>query len=119
MLQSSLRHLVLAAAVLSVAGPASALTIDESDAAAHAGETATVECAVAKVFTSKAGNTFINCGAPYPQQDFSGVIFKEAASQFPNPQQYEGKRIKLRGLIKLYQQRPEIILEAPAQIVLQ
>ena len=43
-------------------------------AAAHLGEYATVEGVVAKVFTSKSGNTFLNVGAAYPKQTFTGWI---------------------------------------------
>jgi hypothetical protein len=39
-------------------------------ATAHIGEYATVEGVVAKVFTSKNGNTFLNMGASYPKPDF-------------------------------------------------
>jgi hypothetical protein len=37
--------------------------IRANEAAAHVGEYATVEGVVAKVFTSKSGNTFLNIGA--------------------------------------------------------
>ena len=40
--------------------------IPANEAAAHTGEYATVEGVVAKVFTSKSGNTFLNIGATYP-----------------------------------------------------
>jgi hypothetical protein len=37
-------------------------------------EWVTVEGVVAKVFTSKSGNTFLNIGATYPNQTFTGWI---------------------------------------------
>jgi len=43
-------------------------------AASRVGEYATVEGVVAKVFTSKSGNTFLNIGATYPNQTFTGWI---------------------------------------------
>jgi hypothetical protein len=43
-------------------------------AADRIGEYATVEGVVAKVFTSKTGNTFLNIGATYPNQTFTGWI---------------------------------------------
>jgi hypothetical protein len=43
-------------------------------AASHVNELATVEGVVVKVFTSKNGNTFLNFGAPYPNQTFTGWI---------------------------------------------
>jgi len=49
--------------------------IPANEAAAHVGvEYATVEGVVAKVFTSKTGNTFLNTGASYPNQTFTGWI---------------------------------------------
>jgi hypothetical protein len=39
--------------------------IPANPAASHVGEYATVEGVVAKVFTSKSGNTFLNIGASY------------------------------------------------------
>jgi hypothetical protein len=48
--------------------------IPANEAAAHVGEYATVEGVIAKVFTSKSGNTFLNIGATYPYQTFTGWI---------------------------------------------
>jgi hypothetical protein len=45
-----------------------------NEAASHIGEYATVEGVVAKVFTNKTGNTFLNVGATYPNQTFTGWI---------------------------------------------
>jgi hypothetical protein len=43
--------------------------IPANEAAAHVGEYATVEGVVAKLFTSKAGNTFLNIGGRLPEPD--------------------------------------------------
>ena len=48
--------------------------IQANEAAAHVNEWATVHGAVAKVFTSKSGNMFVNIGAAYPNQTFTGWI---------------------------------------------
>jgi hypothetical protein len=44
------------------------------EAAAHVGEYAAVEGVVAKVFTSNKGDLFLNIGAAYPNQTFTGWI---------------------------------------------
>ncbi|MFY9983984.1 MAG: hypothetical protein WAK31_04465 [Chthoniobacterales bacterium] len=44
----------------------------------EAGQQATVEGTVVKVFTSKNGNTFLNFGAAYPNQTFTGWIPKDS-----------------------------------------
>ena len=49
-----------------------ATVIPANLAAGHVRKYATVERVVAKVFTSKSGNTFLNIGAAYPNQTFTG-----------------------------------------------
>jgi len=48
-----------------------ATVISANLAAGDVGEYATVEGVVAKVFTSKSGNTFLNVGGSYPNQTSS------------------------------------------------
>ncbi len=90
--------------------------IRDTEAAAHVGQTATVEGVVANVFTSRAGNTFLNFGRPYPRQSFTAVVFRSAADRFPDLHPLEGKRVRVTGVITLYRGRPEIILERPDQL---
>src|SRR5262244_3703816 len=60
--------------------------IGDAQASAHVGETATVEGVVANVFTSRAGNTFLNFGRAYPNQTFTAVVFRSTATRrFRNP----------------------------------
>jgi hypothetical protein len=51
-----------------------AAAIPADAAAAHIGEYATVEGVVANVFASKNGKTFLNIGAAYPNQTFTGWL---------------------------------------------
>jgi hypothetical protein len=55
--------------------------IPANEAPAHVGEYATVEGVVVKVFTSNKGNTFLNFGAAYPNQTFTGWIPPGFASE--------------------------------------
>jgi hypothetical protein len=57
-----------------IANAEPATVIPANEAAAHIGEYATVEGVVARVFTSKNGNTFLNIGTAYPNQTFTGWI---------------------------------------------
>ena len=50
------------------------IVVEDSSAVGHLGETVTVEGMVAAVFTSSKGNTFLNFGAAYPNQTFTGWI---------------------------------------------
>ena len=90
--------------------------IRADEAASHVGETLTVRGVVANVGTSRAGNTFINFGRPYPNQVFTAVIFKERTGLFPNVHALEGQEVHVTGQIRLYKGKPEIILESPSQL---
>ena len=93
--------------------------VPDSAAARFVGQTVTVEGTVASVGSSRrSATTFLNLGAAYPNQTFTAVIFRSAASRFPNPQQWEGKRVRVTGKVRLYREKPEIVLEEPSQIVL-
>src|SRR5262249_12027169 len=74
--------------------------IGDAQASSHVGETATVEGLVANVFTSRAGNTFLNFGRPYPNQTFTAVVFRLAAGRFSDLHNWEGKRARVTGPIK-------------------
>src|ERR1700747_2173295 len=106
------------AGLFAVAGqaPAQQRIVADSQAAAHLGESATVEGTVASVHVTRSGTTFLNFGAAYPKQTFTAVIFSSAATRFPNPQQWEGKRVRVSGKVRLYRERPEIVLEEPSQL---
>jgi len=100
-----------------IASPAIAAKITPADAAAHVGQTVTVEGAVSEVFTSRRSNTtFINMGGRYPDHIFSAVIFASDAGTFPNVRALEGKTIDDTGRIRLYRGKPEIILHSAGQI---
>ncbi len=84
----------------------------------YIGKKVIVEGTIADVFISKKGNIFLNFSNPYPNQCFSGVIFKEYAKKFDKniKNSYYGKKARVVGIIKEYRQKPEIILKSPSQI---
>ena len=92
------------------------LVIRDSEAACHVGQTLTVEGTVASVYVTRSGTIFLNFGATYPNQSFTAVIFRSAAGQFPDPRQWEGKRVRVTGKVQLYRDRPEIVLAASSQL---
>jgi len=96
--------------------PGQQRVVRDSEAASHVGESVIVEGTVASVHVTRSGTTFLNFGAAYPKQTFTAVIFSSAASRFPNPQQWEGKRVRVTGKVRLYRDRPEIVLEASSQL---
>src|SRR6266481_835498 len=101
-LSRCLAFLFVYSALLASAQPQTATVIPANEAAAHVGEYATVEGVVAKVFTSKSGNTFLNIGASYPNQIFTGWIPPASpVSKSPELSGLEGKRVKITGRIEL------------------
>ena len=72
---------------------------------------------VAKVFTGKAGNTFLNIGAAYPNQTFTGWIPPTSpVNKSPVLSGIEGKRVKVTGRIETYKGKPEIRINAAEQL---
>jgi endonuclease YncB( thermonuclease family) len=94
---------------------ASALVIWACDAYKYIGKNATVEGLVVTVKkTTKVA--FLNFERPYPDQCFTAVIFASKFSLFPDVYGYKDKRIRVSGMIKEYEGKPEIILESQSQI---
>jgi DNA/RNA endonuclease YhcR with UshA esterase domain len=91
--------------------------IPDTEAAQHVGQQATVEGTVVKVFTSKNGNTFLNFGAAYPNQTFTGWIPKDSPlAADASLSALEGKRVRITGTISLYRGKPEIKIMSKSQI---
>ncbi len=91
-------------------------TVLDSAASRFVGTTVTVEGFVASVHTSRAGNTFLNFGAPYPNQTFTAVVFRSSASRFRDLAQWQGRRARVTGLVQMYQGEPEIVLTDPSAL---
>ncbi|HET9374001.1 MAG TPA: hypothetical protein VFO40_03460 [Chthoniobacterales bacterium] len=66
--------------------------------AARPGQYATVEGVVAKVFTTKNGNTLLIIGAAHPNQIFTGWIPILRPSKTTVLDGIEGKHVKILGL---------------------
>jgi len=104
-------------ALLASAPAETATVIPANEATAHVSEYATVEGVVAKVFTSKSGNTFLNVGAAYPNQTFTGWIPPASpVNKSPLLSIIEGKRVKVTGRIEMYKGKPEIRINAAEQL---
>ena|SRR5258708_11217459 len=97
-----LAFLILCSAALPGTFAQTSTIIPANQAAAHVGEYATVEGVVAKVFTSKSGNTFLNIGAAYPNQTFTGWIPPASPlSKSPMLSDIEGKKVKITGRVEM------------------
>ncbi len=89
--------------------------INAADAKDHVGETVMVKGKVADVFTSQKGRTLINFDDKYPNQTFTVVINEDTKIDFSAIT--AGSTLTVNGLIKVYKDKPEIIIETQDQIV--
>ena len=116
MRKALIAFLVTVALGVSSLASAEEKTIPDSLAKNHVGENVAVKGTVAKVSVSASGTTYLNFGAPFPNQVFSAVIFSSDAAAVSNPKQWEGKRVVARGKVELYKGKPEIILRKASQL---
>lgn len=82
------------------------------------GENIIVEGRIAESYLSKNNNLFLNFEKKYPYQCFTGVIFSSNLKYFPENfrEIIFGKKVRIRGVIKEYKGKPEIIITQPQQI---
>jgi DNA/RNA endonuclease YhcR with UshA esterase domain len=97
--------------------------LSASEATQHVGEHVTV-CGIVEssryVSKSHAKPTFLNIGKPYPDQEFTIVIWREDRPKFGHPKDdFLHKNICVTGQIELYKGKPEIIAKTPSQIVIE
>ncbi len=94
-------------------------TYADGEAAAHAGEEATVTGKVVAVSKSAKGTLYLNFGDRFPRQTFSGVVLARDQEKVGDLKSYEGKSVALTGRIELSpDQKPQILISTPEQIKL-
>lgn len=89
-----------------------------AEAKDHIDETAVIKGEISQVTVTKAGQIYFNMGGKFPNNSFSGVILKNNASKFENVKEFEGKIVEISGKIKLYKDKPEILIEKKEQVVI-
>jgi micrococcal nuclease len=92
--------------------------IGACNAGNYYGKEMIVEGKILATYRSKTNTVFLNFEKPYPNHCFTGVIFSSDQYKFvQNPEDfYLNKTVRIRGQIKEYQGKPEIILKTPDQI---
>ncbi|MDI6883149.1 MAG: thermonuclease family protein [Patescibacteria group bacterium] len=82
------------------------------------GKEVIVEGKIVGTYRSKTNTVFLNFEKAYPNQCFTGVIFSSDQYKFVEyPEKfYANKTVRVKGEIKEYQGKPEIILKNPSQI---
>lgn len=91
-------------------------TFSDAEAAKHIGEEATVSGKVVAVGTSRQGNIYLNFGASFPKQVFSGLIRSKDAQKVGDAKKWEGKTVAITGKIESYNDKPQIVISSPDQI---
>ena len=92
-------------------------TVSPSEAATHIGQEVVVEGVVSDVgYSADSQTTFLNMGGKYPNHVFTAVIFKSAKPLFPEARSWEGKKVRISGVVKESRGKPEIVLERAEQV---
>jgi hypothetical protein len=63
--------------------------------------------------TSRGKPTFINFDRPYPNQDFTVMIWDDERAGFGSLERYTGRQVCAQGVITEYRGKPEMILRSP------
>lgn len=98
--------------------PANAPCAPYADAGPLVGKSACISGRVLKVYTSKAGNTYLDFCEDYRSCPFSSVIFSQDRAKFGDLATLQGQFVEIRGLVSYYKERPQIIIRAPEQLKL-
>jgi TonB family protein len=107
----------LVPAVLSLLTAASALpTISPADAAKYVGKEVVVVGTIDQMATTVNLTTHINFGGRYPNHVFTATILRARQPLFSGVRELDGKLVEVQGVVKLYRNKPEIMLTDPTQI---
>jgi hypothetical protein len=95
-------------------------SLSPGDAIRHVGELARVCGLVASTkhaVRSKGQPTFLDLGTPYPDQEFTVVIWSPARAAFTYPpESLQGQTVCIRGTITTYRGKAQIVVADPAQV---
>jgi hypothetical protein len=122
MLPAMLRAITLglAAGLFALGAATAAEFLAPGDAILHVGKTARVCGAVVTVVHAPKANgqpTFINFGKPYPDQDFTALIWGSSRPAFPYaPESLRGQTVCVRGRIAEYRGKAQIVVSDPSQL---
>jgi len=103
------------ATMLPKTGVFAPLKIGAADAARHYDQEMIVTGKVAQV-TIRPTITFLNLDENYPDSPFSVVIFHGHSSFYGDANALKGKSVEIKGKIKNYQDKPEIVLDSTNQL---
>lgn len=89
---------------------------DYREAPSHIGEKALITGTALRVFTAKSGVTFFDFCQGFDACPFSAVIFSSDSPKFGDLTRYEGREVRVTGIIRSYRGNAEMVLSDPSQI---
>jgi hypothetical protein len=90
--------------------------VDIRNAEPLEGKSGCVAGLVLRVYSSRAGNTFLDFCQDYRTCPFTSVIFASDKAKFGNLESLQGRRVEIRGEVVAFQGRAEIIIHDPQQV---
>ncbi|MBL6854520.1 MAG: hypothetical protein ISS15_16095 [Alphaproteobacteria bacterium] len=96
--------------------PAAPVRIQASEAAQHVGETVTVVGVLTNVHKTPRKAVLWDIGGTYPANPFTVYVNRNDNDVVPDVSPLIGKTIAVTGIIKLYQNKPEINVTNPKQV---
>jgi endonuclease YncB( thermonuclease family) len=100
--------------------PGAGRALGPEEAAAHAGEDATVCGKVARASwmrSVKGEPTFVDFERPHPDQPFKAVLWGRDRAGFGEPEkEWPGRTLCVTGRIEIHKGKPEIVLRDPGQV---
>jgi hypothetical protein len=107
-------------ALVSVAPAWAGDVVSPGEAIRYLGETAKVCGQVASATYAARANgqpTFLNLDKPYPDQEFTALIWGSRRHLFPfAPESLRGETVCVRGVISTYQGKAQIVVSDPSQL---
>lgn len=100
---------------LNSAGEEEIKILKSDEAKSHIDENAIVRGYVAAV-VKRENVAYLNFDKKYPKNTFTAVVFAEKFSEFDDLNIYQNQNVEVKGFIKLYRGKPEIILSSKNQI---
>jgi len=89
--------------------------LDAKSAAAKPGEKVVVVDTVREVSITDSGTVFLNFGAAYPDEVLTAVVMKDTRSRFPGVETWNGKKVRIEGVVSDHQGHHRIILRERGQ----
>jgi hypothetical protein len=117
--QGDMRMLCLALVIPCLLAQASCGDVlDAKSAAAKPGEKVVIEDTVREVSITDSGTVFLNFGAAYPKEVLTAVVMKGTRPRFPGVETWNGKMVRIVGVVSDHEGHPRIVLRERGQIAL-